>query len=179
MNYIADAKTKYFENKEHYLAMRKAWAEAVNNPDIHLTGAHFMFYNAIRGKDICCGFSDRTNWKKIYHQGWINPGADEASWRLRSWARGDMGSIWMVFGEILDTDVARQVIADMPSIPQKINYTSKSYDDWCDEQMAKEMKKPIKISDLCWNADIETACNNALRKSATLISAGEFKGEVK
>jgi len=53
MNYqIADAKTRYFENKEHYLNFRKAWSESVNNDDIYLSGAHMLLYSLLRERDV-------------------------------------------------------------------------------------------------------------------------------
>ena len=73
-----DAHFMYFENKDHYLAFRKAWAASVANPNIRLTAAHHMLYNLLRGKNIDQGFTDRTNVKQIYHQRWINFGAGEA-----------------------------------------------------------------------------------------------------
>lgn len=130
---IADAKTKYFKDKDHYLAMRKAFAKSVNDPNIDLHGYHFMFYNALRGKDLRCGFRDRTNLKQIYHQGWLNYGVYKAQYMFHLKPRRDINDIIFPFGDTVSVDVAEQVIADMPRIPNNVvsvNKTRTTYEQW-------------------------------------------------
>lgn len=146
---IADAKTKYFEDKDHYLEMRKAWADSVNDSNTHLKAEHFMFYNAIRGKDITCGFTETKSLKKIYYQGWINLAQDNAHFNLKRAARRGASEIVDIFDGQIDAGTVQQVIADMPSIPQKMensrylqrhgcgNYPF-AFDEWALEYQLKQ-----------------------------------------
>ena len=67
--------TKYFETKEQYLAFRQAWKDAINNKTHHMTAAHFMLYNIIRGKDPQHGFTPFQRHSKMEGMGYINLGA--------------------------------------------------------------------------------------------------------
>lgn len=178
MNYIADAKTKYFDSKEHYLAFRKAWAKAVNNKDIHLNAEHFMFYNAIRGLDITRGFTERKSLKKIYHQGWVNLGQDNAHFRLKQAARYTAPSFVEIFDGTLSVETFRKVVTDMPSIKQKIEFHyNKSFDEWSSEYLTKqlaEFEKNLRASQTPLEPWAREALNEALKDSATLISEGEY-----
>lgn len=178
MNYIADAKTKYFESKEHYLAFRKAWANYVNENSDALWGAHFMFYAAIRGRNILEGFRNRSNLKKIYSQAYVNPGASGAYRKLQYWARYEPTSLTKPFGDEISIETARQVIADMPIVSEEIAYHgSLSFEEWSNQYLAKQLAKMHEElaaqqtsiepelaeavysnrSDRYWNADIDHA----------------------
>lgn len=177
MNYIADAKTKYFDSKEHYLAFRKAWAEYVNANGDTLGGAHFMFYAAIRGRDILEGFRNRTNLKKIYHQMCVNPGAVGAYRELKYWSRYQIASVLRAFGGTIDADTARRVIADMPPVHDEVEYHgSMSFEEWCDYKLALQMKETyenLQANQTPLEPWARKALWEALRESATLISEGE------
>ena len=177
MNYIADAKTKYFRNRAHYMLFKAAWAEAVNNKDIHLKAEHFMFYNAIRGVEITRGFTERKSLKKIYHQGWVNLAQDEAQFRLNQAARYSAPSFVEIFDGTVDVDTFRQVVSDMPRIPQKIEFhRNLSFDDWADEYVSKQLAN-LRTTIERNSTPIEPEFREALWKAsqrATLISEGEL-----
>jgi len=64
---IENAKTTFFNNKEHYLNFRREWAKSVqeakittkNAPswDHPIKGAHHLLYNALRGVELTRGFT--------------------------------------------------------------------------------------------------------------------------
>ncbi len=144
MNYIADAKTTFFTDKEHYLAFKKAWSKAVNNSDNHLRAEHFMFYNAIRGLDILNGFTDVTSLKRIFNQVWINLNTYEARSKLNSIAMGrawgtTIESFVGLFDGTITEEMFRGVISQMPKVEQKMDnsrYRFTSFEDWCGEKAA-------------------------------------------
>ena len=129
MNHIADAKELFFENKEHYLAFRNKWKELANDPDFDLRAEHFMFYSAIRGRDILEGFPDRGTWK-IYHQGYVRPGAAEAQYQLRCIQRYGGERFAELFDNIISPQVVCDVISVIPQISNPCIYTSKGYEVW-------------------------------------------------
>ena len=69
---------KYFTHKEHYLAFRSFWAQAVNSKDIQITGAHHMLYNILRGKAHDCGFAPTVRTTKLQNGAYLNRGLHEA-----------------------------------------------------------------------------------------------------
>lgn len=149
MNYIADAKTKYFRNRAHYMLFKAAWAEAVNNDDIHLKAEHFMFYNALRGKDITSGFTE-VGPKKVYHQQWVNLNtymtrSHLSQVALRRCYYITIDELLAAFGDTVDLDTAQAVINEMPKVEQKFDssmYSSgcnkKPYDHWKLDYMLKD-----------------------------------------
>ncbi len=84
---IENAKTRFFESKEHYLNFRQAWKDFHNNEE-HiergewttphgnvkeyktplLNASHYMLYNLLRGYDIKHGFSEHSEhtWAMCY-----------------------------------------------------------------------------------------------------------------
>lgn len=140
MNYIADAKTKYFESKVHYEWMRAKWADYVHEHSDELEGAHYMFYAAIRGRDILEGFRNRTNLKKIYGQAYVNPGAVEAYRQLQYWARYSPSQITKPFGDEVSAETARQVVADLPRVREIIVYHGNlSFEEWSNQYLTKQL----------------------------------------
>lgn len=140
MNYIADAKELFFEDKEQYLAFRKAWKEAANNPNIHLDAEHFMFYSAIRGRDCFEGFRNRGP-KKAYTQGWANPGTSNAYVRLKYIARSEAMRCELadrIFGGHISSDTVRDVISMIPKVSPEYVSTRKSYEEWKLDYMLKD-----------------------------------------
>ena len=87
---IENARTTFFNDKEHYLNFRKAWAEASNAPERmstlerndwgtyrkagNLTAAHNFLYSLLRGKDALKGFTPVTNTNKLSNGAYINHG---------------------------------------------------------------------------------------------------------
>jgi hypothetical protein len=129
MNTIADAKELFFEDKEHYLAFRKAWKEAANNPHIHLDAHHFMFYSAIRGRNCFEGFRNKTP-RKAYTQGWANPGTSNAYTQLKYIARGGGKGLCHTFGDTISPQVVVDVISMIPKVSPEYTFTNKPYEEW-------------------------------------------------
>ncbi len=137
MNYIADAKETFFENKEHYLTFQKKWKELANNPDITLRAEHFMFYSAIRGRNVLEGFPDRGP-KKVYHQGYVRPGASDAYVSLKYAMRSGGTALSEFFDGTISPQVVIDVISMIPAISNPCIYTSKSYEEWKQEYLQVE-----------------------------------------
>lgn len=51
---------KFFQNKQSYLAFRKAFAAAQNNEEVHLYSTHFLFFNLVCGRPFFNGFTPKT-----------------------------------------------------------------------------------------------------------------------
>lgn len=89
---IENAKTRFFESKEHYLNFRQAWKDFHNNRDHMrtfewtddsgkkhegevpvLTSSHYLLYNMLRGYNIKYGFTpllegnDVKKWEACYY----------------------------------------------------------------------------------------------------------------
>lgn len=129
MNYIADAKELFFEDKEQYLAFRKAWKAAANNPNIHLDAEHFMFYSAIRGRNCFEGFRNRGP-KKAYTQGWANPGTSNAYTQLKYIARSGGTGMDHIFGDTISPQVVMDVISMIPKVSTEYVSTNQPYEVW-------------------------------------------------
>lgn len=72
--HIENAKETFFNDKEHYLQFKAAWAKAVNDPDVQITATHHLVYNLIRGYDATRGFTPITNVNKLSNGAYINHG---------------------------------------------------------------------------------------------------------
>jgi len=122
MNYqIADAKTRYFENKEHYLNFRKAWSESVNNDDIYLSGAHMLLYSLLRERDVREAFTPTSRPTKLRSGQLINNGlyrAYESLSRLNgNWVtESDFEYLMLPFKDTLKKETLMQAVIDMPKI---------------------------------------------------------------
>lgn len=67
--------TQYFETKDQYLAFRAEWAKAAQNREWpHLTGAHHVLLNILRGHPIDRGFAPITSKTKLLNGTRINHG---------------------------------------------------------------------------------------------------------
>ena len=77
---------KLFENTEHYLAFRRAWAAAVNDKSIHLKKEHMLLYNLLRGRPFTTGFKPVHNKNKLMNGTRINHGLFWACYYLRYYA---------------------------------------------------------------------------------------------
>ena len=109
----------HFENKEHYLAFRKAWSNAVNSDnakphnevrtytyknsreeytvrvDGWLTAAHHVLYNILRNRDYDHGFTLITNRNKLLNGTSPNLGLVQAVANLKhvqEWIRQELAA---------------------------------------------------------------------------------------
>lgn len=58
--------TDFFESKEHYLAFRKAWSNAMNSDEKHnLEAYHHVLYAALRQRNYLAGFSPIVRESKL------------------------------------------------------------------------------------------------------------------
>jgi len=94
---IADAKTRYFNDKQHYVNFLKAWARAVNSPNVKATkdprfgnkvggwvqSEHVFLYALLRGKDINSAFTPITNETRLENGHYQNNGLFWAHQGLR------------------------------------------------------------------------------------------------
>lgn len=76
---IADAKTRYFNDKDHYIRFLKSWKRAANSVNCKatkdkfygnkvpgwLTSAHMFLYAILRGKDASSAFTLITRESKL------------------------------------------------------------------------------------------------------------------
>jgi hypothetical protein len=99
MNYqITDAKTRFFDDKQHYLNFLKAWKKAAQRSQKKgedwacLTGAHMFFYAAVRGRNVYEAFTPIHKETKLRNGFHINQGmyyAYEWLTRLARYAKDD------------------------------------------------------------------------------------------
>lgn len=94
----------FFETKEQYLAFRKAWSNAVNDPRAKprleddtdwdgtpirvkvkgwLTGSHHMLYNIARGREFDHGFTFIRKRIRLLSNHYLNEGIYHAHWKLQ------------------------------------------------------------------------------------------------
>ena len=142
MNYqIADAKTRYFNDKEHYLQFLQAWKKAAQRSahkgedwgylaDVRLTGAHMVMYALLRGRDIRTAFTPITKKSKLENGFYINHGMYWAADNLNSilnpegWNHEERIAKFLApFGDVLDKEVLHKLYDDMPRVePLYSNY---------------------------------------------------------
>lgn len=135
---IADAKTRYFENKQHYLNFLNAWKKEASSDNCRLTAAHMLFYALVRGKDVRTAFVPITRENKLRNGFYINQGLyfayrDLCSIkRLSQTAKGEAASEWSKrvindflapFDDVIDQEFLFKVTNEMPEIkPLYSNY---------------------------------------------------------
>ena len=129
MNYqIADAKTRYFTDKEHYLNFRKAWSESFNNEDVYLSGAHMFLYSFLRGRDVREAFTPTSRPTKLLGGQFINSGMYWANAPLSRLihpfvTEENFNYFLKPFKGTLDKETLIQAVNDMPKIsPIQGNY---------------------------------------------------------
>ncbi len=136
MNYqIADAKTRYFNDKQHYLNFLNAWSKAVNSVNAKatknklygnkepgwLTGAHMLLYALLRGKDVRTAFTPITKESRLRNGAYINHGMywayDSLSGLARAWNQEERVATFLApFNGAIDKEVLFKVIEEMPKI---------------------------------------------------------------
>lgn len=130
---IEDAKTRFFNSKEHYLNFKQAWKDFHNNGD-HikwsewetptgrmaktkcplLNSSHYMLYNLLRGYDISRGFTEHGE------NGWaaneeaashiirtarrLDDINTESNWG-RKWAREAVDKMLLPFGDTVSSQM--------------------------------------------------------------------------
>jgi len=123
MNYqIADAKTRYFTDKQHYLNFLDAWKKAAQRSASKgddrgcLTGAHMMMHALLRGKDVRSAFKPITRKSKLENGAIINHGMYWACCDL-VWQKHSPDKFLASFNGMIDKEVLLKLIEDMPNIP--------------------------------------------------------------
>ena len=101
MNYqIADAKTSFFDDKEHYLNFLQAWKKAAQQSQKKgenwacLTGAHMFFYAAVRGQNVYDAFTPISRKTKLNNGFRVNHGMYFAYDWLTSLAKRAQDDNW-------------------------------------------------------------------------------------
>ena len=136
---IADARTRYFKDKEHYINFRKAWSKAVNSVDAkstkdpdygtrtpgNLTAAHMLFYALLRGQNLEQTFTPVTNSTRLANGTYVNQGLYFAAQSLKRLSNKYMpesyvDSFLAPFGETVDKETLFRVIEEMPEIKAEV-----------------------------------------------------------
>ena len=134
---IADAKTRYFNDKQHYLNFLDAWKKATKSVNCKatknkyygnkepgwLTGAHMLLYAILRGKDARTAFTPITKESRLTGGAYINQGMFWASNKLyhisnpRSYNYEERAKEFLApFNGTLDKEVLTKVVEEMPEI---------------------------------------------------------------
>jgi hypothetical protein len=113
---IADAKTRYFKNKQHYLNFLDAWKKEASSDNCRLTGAHMLFYALLRGKDARSAFKPITRKSKLENGAIINHGMYWAYQDL-AWQNRSPDKFLEPFDGTIDTETFLKFIDEMPKIP--------------------------------------------------------------
>ncbi len=116
---ITDAKTRYFNDKQHYLNFLDAWKKAASADDCQLTASQMLFYALVRGKDVRTAFTPITKETKLRNGHLINHGMYEAYESLRRANENFLAP----FDGTIDEEVLLKLIDEMPTIsPIYSNY---------------------------------------------------------
>jgi hypothetical protein len=124
MNYqIADAKTRYFKDKEHYLNFLNAWKQEASSDNCRLTAAHMFLYALARGKDVRTAFTPITRETKLRNGAYANHGL---YWAYDTLSRFDKVDGWYAktyasdflapFNETIDMDTLVKISQELPRI---------------------------------------------------------------
>ena len=132
---IADAKTRYFNDKEHYINFRNVWSKAVNSVNAKSTknqfygnkepgwldSRHMLLYAILRGVDAETAFTPITKKVKLDNGSYVNNGIYNAYISLRRLSSKYMVKTYVdkflaPFAGTIDTDILVKVIEDLPEI---------------------------------------------------------------
>ena len=97
---IADAKTSFFDDKEHYLNFLQAWKKAAQRSQTKgddwgcLTGSHMFFYATVRGRNVYEAFTPIHRKTKLENGFYVNQGMYFAYDYLERLTRSE-GNSWM------------------------------------------------------------------------------------
>lgn len=129
---IADAKTRYFNDKQHYLNFLTAWKKAAQRSGSKgddrccLTGAHMVLYAFLRGRDVRTAFTPITKASRLENGAYINHGMYWAYHDLIGLARGwnpeeRVEKFLAPLNDTVDKEVLFKIIEEMPQIPAIIS----------------------------------------------------------
>ena len=138
---IADAKTRYFNDKDHYIRFLKAWKRATNSVNCKatknkyygnkesgwLTGAHMFLYALLRGKDVYSAFTPITKTTKLQNGFYLNHGmywaysdlrriCELASQQDRDYAKRRVEEFLAPFNGTIDVERLVQLAQDLPQL---------------------------------------------------------------
>ena len=129
---IADAKTRYFNDKEHYLNFLQAWKKAAQRSshkgedwgylaDVRLTGAHMVMYALLRERDVRSAFTPITKKTKLSNGAYVNHGMYWAYQDLiglaRAWNQEERVEKFLApLNDTIDKEVLFKLIEEIPEI---------------------------------------------------------------
>ena len=124
---IADAKTRYFNDKQHYLNFLQAWKKAAQrstskgNDRRCLTGAHMVMYAFLRGKDVRTAFTPIIKKSRLSNGAYVNHGMYWAYQDLiglaREWNQEERVKKFLApLNDTVDKEVLLKLIEEMPEI---------------------------------------------------------------
>ncbi len=126
---IADAKTRYFNDKEHYLNFLQAWKKAAQRSTSKgddwrcLTGAHMVMYTLLRGRDVRTAFTPITKKSRLENGAYVNHGMYWAYQDLiglaRDWNQEERVKKFLApLNDTIDKEVLFKLIEEMPQIQE-------------------------------------------------------------
>ena len=166
---IENAKTRFFESKEHYLNFKQAWKDFHNN-ERHiergewttphgnvreyktslLDSSHYMLYNLLRGYDIKHGFSEHSEheWAMCYDPAVTIAriaaelkDVNSSSKFSRNFARKRIGKLLLPFGGYVTYEALRDLGEQLHiNVFNNQNFPQFEIEEW------KEIEEPKKMS---------------------------------
>lgn len=133
---IADAKTRYFNDKQHYLNFLDAWKKATKSVNCKatknkyygnkepgwLTSAHMLLYTILRGKDARVAFTPITKESRLTNGAYINHGmywAYRELYTITNFAQGERVEEFLApFNGTLEKEVLIKIVEEMPKITE-------------------------------------------------------------
>ncbi len=124
---IADAKTRYFNDKQHYLNFLQAWKKAAQRSGSKgkdwgcLTGAHMVMYALLRGRDVRSAFTPITKKTKLSNGAYVNHGMYWAYQDLiglaREWKQEERVEKFLApLNDTVDAEVLFKLMNEIPEI---------------------------------------------------------------
>jgi hypothetical protein len=177
MNYqIADAKTKFFDDKEHYLNFLQAWKKAAQRSQSKgegwgcLTGAHMFFYAAVRGRNVYEAFTPihrktklqngfRVNQGMYFAYDWLSRLARYAKDDNYKWGQEMVEEFLKPFNGTIDKERFVKIVEAFPEVEPL-------YSDYGKGSLAAAALLETTESDL-WSV-----IERALKESTTLVGVG-------
>ena len=133
---IADAKTRYFNDKQHYLNFLDAWKKATKSVNCKatknkyygykepgwLSSAHMLLYAILRGKDALTAFTPITKESRLTNGAYINHGMYWAYRKLivlTNYPDEEQVKEFLApFNGTLEKEVLAKVVEEMPKITE-------------------------------------------------------------
>ena len=114
MNVLNQEVTRtFFADEAGYAALEKHWSALVNSSDCKKLGpAHYLLYQALRGKDWRKGFAPIANQRKLENGAFYNWGLYHAlRWLHSSWGEEQLLE---PFGGVIDLSMLEKVRSVLP-----------------------------------------------------------------